>query len=117
MDTQTEKIAPEDIPILSEKTFSIYSEITKQEYEFTLYYKFDKDGANSKKVYYCANNRATKPLDDDSLGFSCGLPNNDSFIMLLCSDYFNDKDNDTRDDLVVLSHYKIRYYGCSFIIF
>ena len=45
-------------------------------------------------------------MDDDSLGFSCGLPNKDSFVMLLCSDYFNDKDNDTRDDLVALSHLK-----------
>lgn len=106
MDSQLEKITIEDIPNLSEKAFSIYSDITKQEYEFNLYYKFNKDGANSKKVYYCANNRATKQLDDDSLGFSCGLPNKDSFIMLLCSDYFNDKDNDTRDDLVALSHLK-----------
>ncbi len=106
MDSQTEKIVSDDIPDLSEKAFSIYSEITKQKYEFILYYKFDKNGANSKKVYYCANNRATKQLDDDSLGFSCGLPNNDSFMMLLCSDYFNDKDNDTRDDLVALSHLK-----------
>lgn len=106
MDSQIEKITFEDIPDLSEKKFSIYSDITKQEYEFTLYYKFNKDGANSKKVYYCVNNRATKQLDDDSLGFSCGLPNKDSFVMLLCSDYFNDKDNDTRDDLVALSHLK-----------
>lgn len=106
MDSHMEKIVAEDIPNLCEKTFPIYSDITKQDYHFTLYYKFNKDGANSKKVYYCANNRATKKLDDDSLGFSCGLPNNDSFVMLLCSDYFNDKDNDTRDDLIVLSYLK-----------
>lgn len=106
LDSQVEKITADDIPDLSEKSFYIYSDITKEDYAFTLFYKFIKDGKNSKKVYYCANNRATKSWDDDSLGFSCGLPNKDSFIMLLCSEYFNDKDNDTRDDLVALTNRK-----------
>lgn len=43
-------------------------------------------------------------MDDDALGFSCGLPNRDSFMMLLCSSYFDDKDNDSRDDLTALSN-------------
>lgn len=55
MDSQLEKITFEDIPNLSEKAFSIYSDITKQEYEFTLYYKFNKDSANSKKVMLVGN--------------------------------------------------------------
>ncbi len=104
--SQVDTITTENIPNLDEKTFSIYSNVTRQDYKFTLFYKFTKDEKNSKKVYYCANNRATKQIDDDALGFSCALPNKDSFIMLLCSDYFNDKDNDTRDDLVALSNRK-----------
>ena len=45
-------------------------------------------------------------MDDDALGCACGLPNQDSFLMLLCSDYFDDKDNDSRDDLSLLSNRK-----------
>lgn len=103
LDSSMEQITYNDIPELAQRDFHIYSDITNEQYKFTLYYLFNQDGKNSKKIYYCANHRATKKMDDDSLGFSCGLPNNDSFIMLLCSNYFDDKDNDSRDDLSALS--------------
>ncbi len=96
----------ESIPDLSAKEFDIFSAITNESYHFTLYYQFINDNKNSKKVFYCANARATKNMDDDSLGFSCGLPNNNSFMMLLCSPYFDDKDNDSRNDLSLLSNRK-----------
>ena len=103
---ETETINYQDIPDLKYKDFAIYSNTTNQNYDFRLYYRFIKDAKNSKKVFYCANNRATKEMDDDALGFSCALPNKDSFIMLLCSDYFDDKDNDSRDDLPSLSGHR-----------
>lgn len=103
LDERAETITHHDIPELSYKKFDIYSTISRQSYDFTLYYQFIEDAKNSKKIYYCANNRATKEMDDDDLGFSCALPQKDSFFMLVCSDYFNDKDNDSRDDLPTLS--------------
>lgn len=103
---EQEVINFDSIPDLSSKTFNIFSDITNETYNFTLYYRFINDNENSKKVFYCANARATKSMDDDALGFSCGLPNNNSFMMLLCSDYFDDKDNDSRDDLSLLSNRK-----------
>lgn len=41
-------------------------------------------------------------MDSDELGFSASLPNKDSFRMLLCSNYFDDKDNDSRNGLIEL---------------
>ena len=80
---EQEVINFDSIPDLSSKTFNIFSDITNETYNFTLYYRFINDNENSKKVFYCANARATKSMDDDALGFSCGLPNNNSFMMLL----------------------------------
>jgi hypothetical protein len=106
LDNDSLEINYSDIYDLKSKCFSINSQITNEDYEFTLYYYFIKDNKNSKKVHYCANARSTKLMDDDALGFSCALPNKDSFIMLLCSKYFDDKDNDSRDDLSLLSSRK-----------
>ena len=99
-------IEPKDVPDLNEKTFEIYSDITHESYTFNLFYHFTKDGENSKRVYYCANNRATQKIDNDVLGFSCPLPQKDSIIMLLCSDYFEGKDDDSRSALIGLSNQK-----------
>ena len=93
----------DSIPELESCQFSIFSDITKENYKFDLYYIFKENSRNSKKVYFCANGRAILEIDDDSLGFSAGLPNKDSFIMLLCSDYLNDKDNDGRSELTALT--------------
>lgn len=99
-------IKPDDVPDLEERTFDIYSELTHESYDFTLYYHFTHDAENSKKVFYCANNRATQKIDNDVLGFSCPLPQKDSIIMLLCSDYFEGKDDDSRSVLIGLSNQK-----------
>lgn len=92
----------DSIPELERCTFGLYSDITRENYKFDLYYLFKDDSKNSKKAYFCANGRAILEVDDDSLGFSAGLPNRDSFIMLLCSNYLNDKDNDGRSELTAL---------------
>lgn len=103
IDENTRVINWDNIPALESCEFDIYSDITKENYKFDLYYIFKKNSKNSKRVYFCANGRAILEIDDDSLGFSAGLPNNDSFIMLLCSDYLDDKDNDGRSELTALT--------------
>lgn len=96
-------ISSDKILDLKSQEFNIYSDITNENYKFELFYLFKSDSKNSKRVYFCANGRAILEIDDDSLGFSAGLPNKDSFIMLLCSDYLNDKDNDGRSELSALT--------------
>ncbi len=103
LDENIRVINSDSIPKLENCEFNIYSDITKENYKFNLYYIFKENSKNSKKVYFCANGRAILEIDDDSLGFSAGLPNKDSFIMLLCSDYLNDKDNDGRSELTALT--------------
>lgn len=100
------KINPSDIPNLDYENFSIRSKVNDEEFLFQLYYLFKTDGANTKRLYFCSNSRATKEYDSDSLGFSSHLPNKDSFIMMLCSEYFNNKDNDSRNDFTELSFLK-----------
>lgn len=100
------KINPSDIPNLDYEKFSIRSKVNDEEFLFQLYYLFKNDGANTKRLYFCSNSRATKEYDSDSLGFSSHLPNKDSFIMMLCSEYFDNKDNDSRNDFTELSFLK-----------
>lgn len=100
------KISPSDIPNLDYENFSIRSKVNDEDFLFQLYYLFKTDGANTKRLYFCSNSRATKEYDSDSLGFSSHLPNKDSFIMMLCSEYFNNKDNDSRNDFTELSFLK-----------
>ncbi len=103
LDDSIAVINNDTIPDLDKKEFEIHSDITDEDYKFEMYYQFVSDKKNSKKVFYCSNYRATKLLDDDALGFSCGLPNNDSFTMLVCSEYFDGKDNEARSDLSALT--------------
>lgn len=103
---QIETINHESIPTLSSREFTIFSDITNRDYLFTLYYHFHADGKNSKKLYYCSNMRSTKEMHHGSFGFTCPLPNNDSFEMLLCSDYLDGKDDDARSDLTELLNQK-----------
>ena len=104
------RITPDIIPELQSVAFNIESDITQKIYNFLLYYHFTDDKSNSKKVFYCANMRSAQEMDKDSLGFSCPLPDNASFIMLLCSDYFDGKDDDSRNGLAELSHQKHASY-------
>ena len=106
LDDEKRVINDASIPDLKFTNFEIISEVTTEKYKFDLYYYFINDGQNSKKVYYCANYRATKEMGRELLDFSCNLPDKGSFIMLLCSDYFNGKDDDSRNDLIELSHQK-----------
>lgn len=101
LDNNKKTITNNDIPQLNLRKFSIPTNMQNCKYgnniDFNLYYIFKHDQARSKKAYYCAHERTVKKIDDDGLGFSASLPNNDSFIVLLCSNYFDDNINDDRD--------------------
>lgn len=87
--------------------FEIKNPFKDETFLFYLYYQFKEDGNNTKKIFYCSNNRSTKLVEEDVLGLSCALPNKDSFIMLLCSSYFDGKDDDSRSDLTRLLEVKV----------
>lgn len=103
LDKKSKEITNDSIPELDNCQFEIKSDITNENYQFQLFYRFMADNLNSKKMYLCANGRTILELDDDSLGFSAQLPNKDSFIMLLCSKYLDGKDNDGRNELSELA--------------
>ena len=105
-DDKRETILSKEIPDLGEESFNVISELTDENYIFTAFYLFKNDKKNSKVMYFCANDRATKPFESGQLGFSAPLPNYDSFIMLVCSDYFENKDNDSRNNFDQLSDLK-----------
>lgn len=106
------EINEKTIPDLASKKFPIYSDISKQTYDFELFYHFIDNRRNSKKIYYCANDRTVKEEDDDALNFSCELPNKVSFDMLLCSSYFDEMVNDSRDDFPGMSNKRQANLGC-----
>lgn len=90
-----------DIPNLYHREFEIDTKVPSDRYgekiKFDVFYYFFPNKKKSKKAYYCAHGRTVKRIDDDSLGFSASLPNGDSMIVLLCSQYFDDNVNDQRD--------------------
>lgn len=107
LDDKSKIITESSIPPIDSIEFSIPTEFqNRPQIDFQLYYFFEKNNKKSKKVHYCANERIVETLDDDSLGFSASLPNNDSFTMLLCSDYFNENIGDSRNSLVGLKGLK-----------
>ncbi len=94
-------ITNDSIPTLEFEHFTMPADYLNQpEVPFTLYYIFNKNNKNSKKVYLCAAGRIVTTLKDDDLGFSASLPNKDSFDMLLCSEYL---DKNVGDDRTTLS--------------
>ena len=113
-------ITNSDILDLLCKTFSVETKVPSDRYgdkiDFTVYYKFTSDRKRSKKAYYCAHERIVKRIDDDSLGFSASLPNNDSMIVLLCSQYFDDNVNDQRDGFHGLENSDMKSRNASYPI-
>ena len=78
-----------------EKKFIISSTINSEDdpvnYNFSLYYAFEDNQKNQHKHYYCAHGRTVKPFTKTITNKF--LPNNESSIMLLTSDYFNERTN------------------------
>lgn len=117
MDDKERKILNADIPNLKREDFKLETTIgfINYQYSFTLYYHFFSDGRGWKKGFYCANDRAAQKMDEKDLGFSGELPNRDSFTILLCSEYFNDKDDDSRTELNALKDNKERSDAVPFL--
>ena len=93
-------ITTADIPDLTKKQFSItgYQECR---YDFTLLYNIiSGDGLNQKEAYYCANGRTVSKIPNDA-HFLKDISTRDSIIMLLASEYLDEKVNDERNDFEI----------------
>ena len=101
LDGKEKHITNETIPNLEFQEFTMKADYVNQlDIPFTIYYIFNKNNKNSKKVHLCAAGRVVLTLNDDDLGFSANLPDRDSFEMLLCSKYL---DKNVSDDRTALS--------------
>src|SRR5574344_1242123 len=91
-----------NITKFDEKTFSLYASLdegkTSVKYDFSLYYTFESDAKNKHKHFYCAHGRTVKPFTKTVNNKF--LPNNDSSIMLLTSQYFNERTNNEWNEFV-----------------
>lgn len=88
----------ETVPDLEDETFTIQEQITndKKNFLFKLYYAFFSNGKNKRDTFYCGNGRVVRRfLKSVKVDY---LPEKDSTIMLLTSDYFDGKVNDIRSD-------------------
>ena len=83
---------------LSKKTFPIIG-TDKNSYDFNLYYAFIENSDKKRETYYCANYRTVDKFDAD-INLD-KLPTNDSVVMLLCSDYLDERVNDERTAFVI----------------
>lgn len=95
LDNKEEVISNQNISQLQKKSFNVQDD--KQEnYEFNLYYKFNKDGRNIHKLHYCADGRTVLDFPK-SIQFS-NLADNASVTMLLASSYFDKRINNERNE-------------------
>lgn len=97
----TANINNDNIVKFNKKNFSIYSNIDEKhqiKYQFSLYYAFENNGRNMHKHFYCAHGRTVKSFTKSIVPKL--LPNNDSSIMLLTSDYFNERTNNEWNEFV-----------------
>lgn len=91
-------IDDQTVPDLEDETFVIQEQITndKKNFLFKLYYAFFPNGKNKQDMFYCGNGRVVRRfLNSVKVDY---LPERDSTIMLLTSDYFDGKVNDIRSD-------------------
>ena len=100
IDKEHRCITAEDIPDLKKEQFSItgYQECR---YDFTLLYSIiSGDGLNQKEAHYCANGRTVSKIPNDA-HFLKDINTQDSIIMLLASEYLDEKVNDERNDFEI----------------
>ncbi|MFI3241236.1 MAG: ATP-binding protein [Alphaproteobacteria bacterium] len=98
LDGDSFEITNNTIPELLEKDFKIIDS-NKNEHLFKLYYNFFNNAKKQKYLYYCANNRIVNEFQDSVSPAS--LPNNDSVIMLLTSEYLDERVNDERNEFTL----------------
>ena len=75
--------------------------LTPQYYQFTLYYKFEKN-LETLKQYYCAAGRLVEPFTRTIQVKE--LPNNTSLTMLLTSKYFDERITEERNKFTFSSN-------------
>lgn len=99
LDNQEVLINNANIPDLKSLPFEILDPLNNSFYVFNLYYKFIDTQNNLHNLFYCGNGRQVKKFKDDlKLG---KLPDKASVIMLLTSDYFDNRINDERNDFTL----------------
>ncbi len=98
LQAQEQIITNENLKKLSKKTFPITGTDEKS-YDFNLYYTFIEDSDKKRETYLCANYRTVDKFDGD-INLE-KLPTTDSVIMLLCSDYLDDRVNDERTSFII----------------
>jgi hypothetical protein len=89
------EITNKDVENFNEKRF-LLQDFTKKEHLFILYYIFIEDKKNKKYLYYCAHRRIVKKFIGSIFNFD--LPDKSSVIMLLESEYFDNRINDERNE-------------------
>ena len=99
LNEQVRVIKNDTLPALEKLSFDILNtlseELTPQHYTFDLYYNFINDNRNIHKLFYCADGRTVMSFIKD-IQYS-DLPDNASSIMLLTSEYFNERINNERN--------------------
>lgn len=99
LNEQIRVIKNDSLPSLEKVSFDILdplrNELTPQYYSFDLYYNFINDSKNIQKLFYCADGRTVMPFIKD-VQYS-DLPDEASSIMLLTSQYFNERINNERN--------------------
>ncbi|QMS85275.1 ATP-binding protein [Candidatus Xianfuyuplasma coldseepsis] len=99
LDDEELSISPNDIPDLKESDFTVDSDITNEVFDFQMHYEFFDDQKSEIKAFYCANFRTVKEINLSYLGINGSFPNNSSLTLLVTSEYFDERDDDSRNEL------------------
>ena len=91
-------IDSESIPELLDKRFQVL-DINGKVHDFSLLYHFSPDSRGKVSLFYCANGRTVRKISRTISLKS--LPNDDSAIMLLTSEYLDERVNDERNELSI----------------
>ncbi|MBO7573832.1 MAG: ATP-binding protein [Bacilli bacterium] len=90
-------ITNKDLLILKKVLFTMSKDSYSE--SFKLYYRFIKDGAKKRQIVLCADDRGITDINEKGDIIS-SLPNDDSMICLVKSNYLNNSVNDSRTGFV-----------------
>ena len=96
---QTEFIQKSDINKLDSVNFSISDDYEGLKHDFELKYIFAKDKLGNKDFVLCSNKRSSHKIQPSSINIYDKLPDNDSFMFFVTSDYLDKIDTDSRNGL------------------
>ena len=96
-----EQISNSNLPKLQQESFQIRNNYEDINTNFYLHYTFFENKKSENKVLLCANNRAIKDINKSKSGeIIANLPNKDSLLCLVSSDYLDKIVDDTRTKLI-----------------